>query len=321
MQNITVIGGGTGSYTVLKGLSKLNKFKLYAIVTTMDDGGSTGILRDELGILPPGDARQCLVAMSKSSNLMRELLMYRFDSGTLQGHNFGNILIAALTKITGSFTEAIRQSGQLFNISGRVIPVTIAKSTLFAELENHQIIEGELNIAEPKHNPELKINKVFLNPEVEANPQALKAIRNSDIIIFCPGNLYSSVIPNLLVNGIKEAIKNSKAKKVYFPNLMTKHGQTNNLNVKEHVDLLESYIENKIDKIIINCKQPNEQILELYEKQQETYVKDNFEDTRKISADIISEEIIPQKTNDKVKRSLIRHDSDKIALIISKLTE
>ena len=208
MKKVVVIGGGTGVFTVLSGLKKYD-YALSAIVTMADDGGSTGVLREEFGMLPPGDVRRALVALSASDNkVMSELFNFRFEKeSSLKGHSLGNLLLTALEKITGSFSDALKEAVNILNVKGEVIPVTLERTKLHAELENGAIIEGESNIDIPKHDPHLKIINEYLNPKAKANPDAVRAIKEADFVIIGPGDLFTSLIPNLLVDGIPEAIR------------------------------------------------------------------------------------------------------------------
>lgn len=226
---IAVIGGGTGSYTVLQGLKGLTEH-LTAIVSVADDGGSSGRLRDEFGHLPPGDLRKCLLALSPSGDsedILRRLLDYRFDRGNgLTGHNFGNLLLTALTEITGSSVTAIEEVSKLLNIKGAVLPVTTQDTRLMAVLEDGTVVQGETNVDMRTIKPEIPIDRIYLEPSVTAYEPTLSALMAADAIIIGPGDLYSSVIPNLLVSGIPEAINTSKATVIFVCNLMTKHGET-----------------------------------------------------------------------------------------------
>jgi len=267
-KRIVVIGGGTGVFNVLTGL-KNYPYHLSAIVSIADDGGSSGILREEFGILPPGDLRRALVALSSSSSILAQLFNYRFENGTsLKGHSFGNLFITALERITGDFNQAIKEAGKILAIKGEVIPVSLENTRLIAQLENNEYIVGETNIDVPKHNPNLSIKKIFLSPSVRANPEALRAIKLADLIIIGPGDLYTSILPNFLVKGIKEAVKKSKAKKVYFSNLMTKFGETNNFTAKDFYAIIEKYLgKGIIDYFIVNSKKPKKKYLDLYKKE------------------------------------------------------
>lgn len=301
MKKIVVIGGGTGTYTVLKGLKNYD-VKITAIVSMADDGGSTGVLRDEFGILPPGDIRKCVVALSESTEIMKDLFQYRFKNGAINGHSLGNLLITALQDITGSYEEGIKAASRILNIKGMVLPVSLSDCRLCAELEDGQIITGETNIDIPKHDGNLKINKIFLKPAAIANPKALEVIKEADLIVIGPGDLYSSIISNLVVEGIPEAIKSSKAKKVYVCNLMTKFGETNNFKASDLVKEIENYLGKDIlDCIIVNNSEYDKNLLTKYEEEKAyPVIVDNIK-YKTISADLITKPI------------LIRHDSHKLA--------
>jgi len=311
--DIVVIGGGTGCFTVLSGLKKY-PVQLSAIVSMADSGGSTRILREEFGILPPGDVRKALIALSRSEKGLSNLFAYRFNEGNgLSGHSFGNLLITALERIKGSFEEAIEEAGKILNIKGKVIPVTLQNTNLYAILEDGQIIEGETNIDVPKHNPNLKIKKVYLKPQVRANKRAKSAILKADLIIIGPGDLYSSVIPNLLVKGIPEIIRKSKAKKVYICNLMTKLGETNNFKDLDFVKEIEKYLGGKfLDYVIFNNRKPSTARVAKYEKGGAAFVKCNRESFKGNRLKII-------KGNFLRKKGFVRHDPNKLAKTLFKL--
>lgn len=319
-KKIITIGGGTGGFTLLSGLKKY-PIKLSVIVSMADSGGSTGILRDELGVLPPGDVRQCLVALSESSQILRELFNYRYATGGLKGHNFGNILLSTLEKITGDFNSAVEQAGKILKISGDVIPVTLTNTNLVAELSNGKKIIGEDNIdkADLSH-----LKKLRLKPMAKANPEALLAIKKADKIIINSGDIYTSIIPNFLVKGIADAVRKSKAKKIYICNLMTKLGHTHNLSVVGHLNELEKQIgKNVIDYVIFNKENLEDNLLKKYFKKGEHFVDyKNLENRSKvkfIGSNLLSNKIFKQGDSDVIKRTLIRHDSDKISKIIYEL--
>lgn len=251
---VTCIGGGKGLSVVLKGLSNCpNEFKISAITSMADDGGSTGILRKEFDVIPLGDLRKCLLALSGGDFLLRKIFSHRFNKGSwLSGHNLGNIILLALIEILGDEEKAIEEASRLLRVKGEIIPVTNEKTWLHAELENNKIICGESNIDVPKHNADVKIREVFLNPNVNASAKAVSAITNSDIIVIGPGDLYTSIVPNFLVNGIKKAMARSRAKKIYICNLMTKYGETNGFCVEDHVKIVEKYLEQEVDFVIYN---------------------------------------------------------------------
>lgn len=314
MKKIVVIGGGTGVFTVLTGL-KNYPFHLSAIVTTADDGGSSGILREEFGILPPGDIRRVLVALSSDSPVLANLFNYRFENGTgLKGHSFGNLFLTALERITGDFNQAVKEASKILGIKGKVIPVSLDYTRLFARLENDFLVVGESNIDVPKHDGSLFIEEVFLNPEPKANKEAIKAIKEADIIIAGPGDLYTSIIPNFLVKGIKEAIKKSRAKKVYICNTMTKYGETNKFTAEDFFATLEKYLgKGVIDYFLVNIEKPKNCYLDKYNKEKAELVK--------YDKKILSSWKKPKVIFARLLRQgpLLRHDSKKLAKVISNI--
>jgi len=321
---IVVIGGGTGTYTVLRGLKKYTS-NLTAIVTMMDSGGSSGRLRDEFGILPPGDVRQALIALSNESSLLRALFDYRYSKGEgLEGHSLGNLFLTALAETTGGMDKAVEEAGTILNIKGRVLPITNDNSTLVATYENGLVVEGEGKIDEPEHNGELRIKTISLKPAARAYPKSLEAIEQADLIIMGPGDLYTSLIPNLLVEGVAEAVEKSKAKKLYIINLMTKFGQTHGFKASNFVTEIEKYAGKCLDYVLINDKTlPEEIIKRYYEKDKETPVVDdlNGDSYKLVRNDFLAEGPIKRKSGDLLKRSLIRHDSDKLAKAIMEIVE
>lgn len=314
---IVTIGGGTGSYVTLLGLKKYS-FKLSAIVTMTDSGGSSGKLRDELGVLPPGDVRQCLVALAESSKLLRDMFNYRFEKGDLKGHSFGNIFLSTLEKNTGSMKKAISEVGKILRIKGNVVPVTFTHSHLCVELEDGKKIVGETHIdVVEKMEKRTRIVKAYLKPQAVLNEDAKNAIEKADYIIIGPGDFYTSIIPNLLVKGVAKAIRGSKAKKIFVLNLMTKYGQTTHYSAKDHVSDLEQYLgERVIDYIVVNSKMPRRETLSWYEEYEEHPVLDDLKDEKKykiIRQNLIKDIIVKPDVNDELRRSIIRHDPDKLA--------
>ena len=315
-----VIGGGTGNFTVLNGLKKYN-IDLSAIVSMADDGGSTGILRDELGVLPPGDVRQCLVALSDSSRLMRSLMNYRFENGSLQGHSFGNLLLSALEKVTGSFEKAVEEVGKIMSIKGKVIPVTTHQVRLNMILANGKILEGEkaVHLSTEIHKG---YKSMYLEPFPQANPHAISEIMNADLVVFGPGGLYTSLIPNLLVEGIGKALRETKAKKVFIINLMNKKGQTPKFTVKDHLNELKRYVGKDVfDFIIVNNSQPPKDLIEVYAEEGEMVKNDLLNDARVIEAPLLSNELKEIQKGDLLPRNLIRHDSQKLANELMKIVD
>lgn len=305
-KNIVTIGGGTGTFVVLSALKGFD-FNLSAVVSMCDDGGSTGKLRDDYGVLPPGDIRRSLVALSSATKSLRKLFDFRFKGGGLDGHNFGNLFLTALEKTEGDFYKAVTTASQVLNVKGRVIPVTLNDIRLFAELEDGKTISGETNIDIPKHNPELKIRKIFIQPSARANTNAVRAINEADMIVIGPGDLYSSVLPNFLVNGIAKAVRFSKARKIFVCNLMTKRGETNNFSVTDFIKSLENYLgKDVVDYVLVNSKRPGGVRLKRYAEEGAQLVnlpadyKVHLNKTNILKADLLT------------KSGLIRHDPKKL---------
>lgn len=310
MSKVVVIGGGTGNFSVLKGLKNF-PVELTAIVSMADDGGSTGILRDELGVLPPGDVRQCLVALSDSTELMRSLVNYRFENGGLGGHSFGNLLLSALEKVTGSFEKAVEEMGKILFIKGKVIPVTTHQVRLKMILNNRKILEGEKEIYLSQEIDQ-GYKSIHLEPYPTANPHAIAEIKEADFIIIGPGGLHTSLIPNLLVSGISEALLESKAKKIFTVNLMNRKGQTTGFKVGDYLAKMTKYIgEDIFDHILVNNQSPPIELLDVY-AEEGTMVENDLTDPRVIEVPLLGD---PQKglKTDLLKRNLIRHDPDKLA--------
>ncbi len=236
---IVAIGGGTGLSTLLRGL-KEHSANLSAIVTVADDGGSSGRLRRELGVLPPGDFRNCLVALADAEPLMTKLFQYRFGEGSgLEGHSFGNLFIVAMSGVTGNFEQAISESSRVLAVRGQILPSTLANVTISAKMENEAVVYGETSISSSSD----KIRQLCLEPEnVEAYPEAVKAIKEADLIVIGPGSLYTSILPNLLVEGVRKAIESSSATKVYICNVATQPGETDDYSVGDHVEALHQHV-------------------------------------------------------------------------------
>ncbi len=318
---IVVIGGGTGTYPVLAGLKKYFS-QITAIVTMMDSGGSSGRLRDEFGQLPAGDVRQALVALSSESSQLRELFNYRYSKGEgLEGHSFGNLFLTALAETTGGMNKAVAEAGQILNIQGKVLPITNDSADLMAEFENGDIVRGEGNIDEPEKYNGSRIKKVYLEPQITANPESLAAIKEADLIVLGPGDLYTSLVPNLLVGGVKQALNEASAKIVFVVNLMTKHGQTDNFKASNFVSEIASYLGRNPDVLLVNTQGFPEDILSRYSQEKEIPVEDDLKnDTYQIvRADLLATEPIQQKSGDMLKRSLLRHDSEKLAAAIKNI--
>lgn len=316
---VVTIGGGTGQFTVLSGLKK-QPVDLTAIVTMADNGGSTGVLRDELGALPPGDLRQCLVALSEADDVMRELFTYRFSNGGLKGHTFGNIFISTLETVTGSLDEALNHLGDILNIKGKVIPVTLDHVDLVMELKNGKILKGEHDISSYQLVSKFGIKKMSLVPRAKLNKKATSAIHNADVIIVGPGNFYSSVVPNFLVDGMGKAFLQSKAKKIFIANLMNKHGQTDDFTIGTYIKELEGIIgKPAFDAVLYNTTLPPKKLLSRYVDEGEPLEVGPREDKTRLEyrgADLLATTIAKRHKGDALQRTLIRHDSFKLAQAI-----
>ncbi len=250
---IVVIGGGTGLSTMLRGLKTYTE-NITAIVSVSDDGGGSGVLREDLGMLPPGDIRNCITALANTEPTMMELMNYRFPEGINKGQSFGNLFLAALNGITGSFEEAVTRMNEVLAVTGKVLPVTNANVNLVADFENGASVVGESKIAAKKKQQNCRIHKVRLEPErPKALPHAIDAILSADMIILGPGSLYTSIIPNLLVDGIVQALEQSKAPKIYVLNIMTQDGETEGYTAFDHLNaLLQHSAPHLVDACIYN---------------------------------------------------------------------
>lgn len=319
---VVVIGGGTGTFTVLSGLKKY-PVDLTAVVTMADDGGSTGVLRDEFGVLPPGDVRQCLVALSDADTVMRKIFTHRYDRGGLKGHSFGNIFISTLEQVTGSLDKAIEVIGSILAIRGRVVPVTLDHIALHAELLNGKTLEGESAFMEYQLVSKYGIKKIYLSPQGNANPKALQAIEEADLILVGPGKLYTSILPNFLVRGVSKAFIKSKAKKVFIANLMSQQGHTDGFSVCDYVTTLEQFIGQKVfDTIIYNTKRPPLSLIHRYADEGE--VVECTPTCKKgpytlVGKDLLASGIAKTPKKDLLRRTLIRHDPEKMARAIMAL--
>ena len=321
MKNIVIIGGGTGTFTLLSGLRKFPTNNS-VIVSTADDGGSTGRLVKELGVVPPGDIRQCLVGLSYTDETLRDLFSYRFETGSLKGHALGNIIISALEKITGSVESAIAEAGKLLNVRGSVVPVTLFATKLSAMLKNGKKIVGEHNLDERHQQGLVPIRKLSLAPDSPANPAALKLIADADLIILGPGDLFTSTLPNLVVKGVAQALKKSKAEKVLVTNIMTKFGQTDAFGANDFVKTVEQYLGKEVlDLVIVNTKRPAKGWLVRYRKEKSEFVNPNIDlikvnGIRVIAGSFLSDQVFKKNPADALNRSHLRHDSDKLAKVI-----
>ena len=316
---IVVIGGGTGLSVILRGIKEITE-NLTAIVTVADDGGGSGLLREDLGMLPPGDIRSCILAMADEESDMQQVLRYRFTEGILSGQNFGNLLIAALNGIYGNFEDAVAKTHDILRVKGRVIPVTGADIQLCAELYDGQIICGESKIQPASIKAKSLIKRVFLEPEKpEAEAGAIEAIRQADIIVMGPGSLYSSIIVNFLVQGIGEAIASAQGIKALICNVMTQPGETDGYSVYDHVIKANAYIGKDVIQYVLVNNQPVAEIyLDRYTKDGAKQLLPTCQDREELLTAGIA--IIENNFTD-VKLGYIRHDAHRIANTILTLLQ
>lgn len=323
---IVTIGGGTGTSPILAGLKKHTE-NITSIVNVTDTGRSSGLIRKDLNVLSPGDTRNCLIALSNSEQLLCDLFQYRFENGGLEGHSFGNLFIGTLAKITGSFEKAIEEASKILKLKGKVLPSTFDIVNICAELENGIILKEENEIID-RHNSNVHlrspIKKVFHSPEPKANIKAIKEIEEADLIVLCPGSLFTSIISNLLVKGISEAIVNSKAKKVYICNIMTQVSQTHKYKASTHLKEISKYLGKVPDYIVVNTKMPDSKLIESYRKENAEIVENDNMELNKIGVKVIASEILDETADKKIlweKKDLLRHDPDKIAEILINLID
>jgi uncharacterized cofD-like protein len=322
MKRIVTIGGGTGTFTVLTGLREYPDVELSAIVTMADNGGSTGRLRDEYGVLPPGDLRQCLIALSEAPAALRQLFNFRYDRGGLKGHTFGNIFISTFEQLTGSLDRALALAGDILKIRGTVIPVTLSSTELIATLCNGKKLRGQHAFDEYKRVNAVGLRNLTLSPKPRANPNALKAIREADLIVVGPGNFYSSLATNFLVPEIGSAVRRAKAKKVLVVNLMNKRGKTNDFAVETYVSELEKLAGTKLfDVVLYNTTRPAEKLLKAYyEEGVPVETKETtYEGRPLVGRDMLATGLYKPPKGDPLRRTLIRHNPHKLARELYKL--
>lgn len=311
---IVAIGGGTGLSTMLRGLKSYSS-NITAIVTVADDGGGSGVLRQDLGMLPPGDIRNCVLALADTEPIMQQLLQYRFSDGLLKGQSFGNLFLAAMDGISPSFEEAVRKMSDVLAVTGRVLPVTLDDVKLCGELEDGHIICGESKIGHHNEIHPGKIKRVFLEPE-GAKPlqEALDAISEADIIVLGPGSLYTSIIPNLLVTGVAEAVKKSNGIKVYVSNVMTQPGETEEYTAFDHVSAIEKHtLKGIIDYCVVNTAEIPEELRGKYMEDGADAVKVDYDKLYKAGINVIGGDFISIENN------LVRHDPKKLAETVIEL--
>lgn len=311
---IVVIGGGTGISNILRGLKKITK-DVIAIVTVADDGGGSGILRSELGILPPGDIRNCLISLANTEPIMKELLKYRFKDGNLKDQNFGNLFIAAMIGITNNFDEAIKKVSEVLAITGKVLPVTTENMTLKAELLNGDIVRGESKIPKEVIKKNSGIKKIFIEPSnVRPFSDCVQEILKADVIILGPGSLYTSILPNLKIKEICDALNNSKGIKVYISNIMTQPGETDNYSLYDHVmSIFNNSDIKKIDYVVANDSTFDNNIFGKYACKNSKYVECDFDKLNENGIKVIKDNLI------KIEDNFIRHNHGRLSNIIDNL--
>lgn len=311
---VVAIGGGTGLSILLRGLKKFTP-NITAIVTVADDGGGSGKLREDLGMLPPGDIRSCILALANTEPTMEKLLQYRFTEGTLKGQNFGNLFIAAMNEIYGSFERAIKETCNVLAVTGKVLPMTLENVTLCAVLENGEVLRGESHIPVEAIKAGSRIDYIYMEPKISYPlEESIEAINEADIIVLGPGSLYTSVIPNLLVKDMVEIINNAKAPKVYIANIMTQPGETDGYNVLDHVHaILKHSTPDFLDYVIANTEEIPLDILEKYVldgSQPVLLGKDDEKILESMNIKLIREKLID------IKNDYIRHDNIKLSKIL-----
>jgi len=310
---IVVIGGGTGLSTILRGL-KVFTNNITAIVTVADDGGGSGVLRHDLGMLPPGDIRNCILALADTEPVMEELLQYRFKEGILKNQSFGNLFLAAMDGISENFMEAVKKMSYVLAVKGKVLPVSLDKITLKAKLKNGQIVSGESNIPKAVIDSRSGIDSVFIEPKnAKALYEAVIAIREADIVILGPGSLYTSIIPNILVNEISDELYKTKAVKVYISNIMTQRGETDGYNVSEHINAILNHAgKDIIDYVIVNTGTIDKGLEKRYLEEESLIVNFCEKAINNLNIKIIKGDFV------KVKDEHVRHDADKLSSVIMK---
>lgn len=315
---VVTIGGGSGQFALLSGLREISNIEISAIVSMMDSGGSTGRLRDELGTLPPGDILKCIVALSPYQELARNILQKRFQKDSrLEGHNAGNMLLTMLSSYTGSFSSGVAALSEILEARGTILPVTEDQATLVAELTDGTRIYGEEAIDIPRGHQREKISDVFLVPHhtsaIRVYPPVLRAIETADFILLGPGDLFTSIIPNLIVPGVSKALQNTNAKLIYILNIMTKYGETHNFSAVEFLNRLESYTGCRVDAIVYNTTMPDEIICKLYAQQQSEWVMLDDQATCWQDRALYADDLLETEGN------IVRHHSTKMANLLQQI--
>ncbi|MCK9444857.1 MAG: uridine diphosphate-N-acetylglucosamine-binding protein YvcK [Tissierellaceae bacterium] len=316
---VVVIGGGTGISILLGGLKKFTS-NITAIVAVGDDGGGSGILREDLGMLPPGDIRSCILALANTEPTMEKLLRYRFTEGILKGQNFGNLFIAAMNEIYGSFEKAVKETSNVLAVTGKVLPMTLENIKLCAVLENGETLIGESHIPLDALKSGSRIDYIYTDPKISYPlDESVEAINEADIIVLGPGSLYTSVIPNLLVNNITDIIYKAKAPKIYIANVMTQPGETDGYNVLDHVNAILKHSKNGfLNYVIANTERIPEETLEKYTLDGSRSVclgKDDMRILESRNIELIGESLID------IKKDYIRHDNIKLSKLLIEIAK
>ncbi len=310
---ITAVGGGTGLSTLLRGLKRFDDMEITAIVAVTDEGGSSGVIRKEFKVPPPGDVRNNFVALAENEEILDEIMNFRFENGFLKGHTVGNVLLAALTIMRGSLAKAIETLSQILAVRGRILPVSDELIRLVADFEDGESVTGEMEIVSKRKT----IKKVRLDRNVEALEEVVEALKIADIITIGPGSLYTSIITNLLVSGVGEAIRsNLKAKKIYIANIMTQPGETDGYTLSDHVREIERYLECEVDFVVANSKRPPDHILKRYAEEGYHPVELDVEN---VDRPIIFEPMIAIFKDPYDGKEKIRHDPIRLSNTIFKL--
>ncbi|WP_099159915.1 gluconeogenesis factor YvcK family protein [Virgibacillus ndiopensis] len=313
LPKVVVIGGGTGMPVLLRGLKSL-PIHLTALVTVADDGGSTGRLRTEMDIPAPGDIRNVIAALSDAEPMLLDLFQHRFANGNgLSGHSMGNLLLAALTSITGDFYTGIKEISRVLNVKGKIYPISNESMSLHAKMEDGTIVSGESNIPLVKK----RIESVFLSPQsIQPLPNAVRAINNADLVVISPGSLYTSILPNLIIPKIDIALNNSKGKVVYVCNVMTQAGETTGFTASDHVQAIRNHVGNEcVDSIVVHNEPISESVRDVYAEENAEPVVYDTEQLLEMNLQIIEGDIIDHS------KSTLRHDTHKIAKLLYSLID
>ncbi len=317
-QNVVTIGGGSGQHALLSGLRDMASIAITAVVSMMDSGGSTGRLRDELGTLPPGDILKCILALSPHREAVRSLLQKRFKKDRrLRGHNAGNMLLTMLSRYTGSFPSGVNALSEILDACGTILPVTTDRATLVAELTDGTRIYGEGAIDIPRGHQREKIKNVFLVPHhsdrINVYPPVIEAIRTADFIVMGPGDLFTSIIPNLIVPQVGESLRTAEAKLIYIVNIMTKYGETQNFQCADFVRNLETFIDKPLDMVIYNTTRPEKTLCDLYADQKSEFVGIDLQHDLWHRRRLFAQDLLETSSR------IIRHDPRKLAALLQSI--